>query len=232
MRRQSLPPRPRPPTLPGDRGPPPSDIRRYNRCSGPWCGQTRSCHRSPGARPCQPLWTRTSRRALFNSLETHHRRPLASREVSPGGAGDRRKFSNRRGGGVSKKSSTLLDTAGAKGNAGRSEPTTFNLALLLQRNNKHAEAVEYWRRYLANDAQSEWAARARRSLKILRNATATLLIAAVFQVAACNALPRPWRGSQRVFLRSGLGLGAGQENTRAGFPGFPDASQQRWRGST
>src|SRR6266540_3804291 len=54
---------------------------------------------------------------------------------------------------------------GAKGDAGRSEPTTFNLALLLQRNNKHAEAVEYWRRYLANDAQSEWAARARRSLK-------------------------------------------------------------------
>jgi tetratricopeptide (TPR) repeat protein len=41
----------------------------------------------------------------------------------------------------------------------------FNLALLLQRSNKHAEAAEYWRRYLANDAQSEWAARARRSLK-------------------------------------------------------------------
>jgi tetratricopeptide (TPR) repeat protein len=41
----------------------------------------------------------------------------------------------------------------------------FNLALLLQRNNRHAEAAEYWRRYLANDAQSEWAARARRSLK-------------------------------------------------------------------
>jgi hypothetical protein len=60
----------------------------------------------------------------------------------------------------------------------------FNLALVLQRNNKHAEAAEYWRRYLANDAQSEWAARAP---KILRNATATLLIAAVFQVAACNA---------------------------------------------
>jgi tetratricopeptide (TPR) repeat protein len=40
----------------------------------------------------------------------------------------------------------------------------FNLALLLQ--NKHAEAAEYWRRYLANDAQSEWAARARRSLKV------------------------------------------------------------------
>ena len=41
----------------------------------------------------------------------------------------------------------------------------FNLALLLQRNNKHAEAAEYWRHYLANDGQSEWAARARRSLK-------------------------------------------------------------------
>jgi len=41
----------------------------------------------------------------------------------------------------------------------------FNLALLLQRSNKHAEAAEYWRHYLANDAQSEWAARARRSLK-------------------------------------------------------------------
>jgi len=34
----------------------------------------------------------------------------------------------------------------------------FNLALLLQRNNKHAEAAEYWRRYLAS------------VLKILRNA--------------------------------------------------------------
>jgi len=41
----------------------------------------------------------------------------------------------------------------------------FNLALLLQRSNKHAEAAEYWRQYLAKDAQSEWAARARRSLK-------------------------------------------------------------------
>ena len=41
----------------------------------------------------------------------------------------------------------------------------FNLALLLQRKNQHAEAVDYWRRYLASDGQSEWAARARRSLK-------------------------------------------------------------------
>ncbi len=41
----------------------------------------------------------------------------------------------------------------------------FNLALLLQRSNRHSEAAEYWRRYLVNDGQSEWAARARRSLK-------------------------------------------------------------------
>jgi tetratricopeptide (TPR) repeat protein len=41
----------------------------------------------------------------------------------------------------------------------------FNLALLLQRKNQYAEAVDYWRRYLASDCQSEWAARARRSLK-------------------------------------------------------------------
>jgi tetratricopeptide (TPR) repeat protein len=41
----------------------------------------------------------------------------------------------------------------------------FNLALLLQRSSRHKEAAEYWRQYLANDAQSEWASRARRSLK-------------------------------------------------------------------
>src|SRR3974390_3080529 len=41
----------------------------------------------------------------------------------------------------------------------------FNLALLLQRKNQYAEAADYWRRYLASDCQSEWAARARRSLK-------------------------------------------------------------------
>ena len=41
----------------------------------------------------------------------------------------------------------------------------FNLALLLQRTNQYAEAADHWRRYLANDRQSEWAARARRSLK-------------------------------------------------------------------
>jgi Tfp pilus assembly protein PilF len=41
----------------------------------------------------------------------------------------------------------------------------FNLALLLQRRNECAEAADYWRRYLAIDDQSEWATRARRSLK-------------------------------------------------------------------
>jgi tetratricopeptide (TPR) repeat protein len=42
---------------------------------------------------------------------------------------------------------------------------TFNLALLLQRKNEYAEAADHWRRYLANESQSEWASRARRSLK-------------------------------------------------------------------
>jgi tetratricopeptide (TPR) repeat protein len=41
----------------------------------------------------------------------------------------------------------------------------FNLALLLQRKDAYAEAANYWRRYLASDRSSEWAARARRSLK-------------------------------------------------------------------
>jgi len=41
----------------------------------------------------------------------------------------------------------------------------FNLALLLPRNNHCAEAADYWRRYRAIDSQSEWASRARRSLK-------------------------------------------------------------------
>jgi len=41
----------------------------------------------------------------------------------------------------------------------------FNLALLLQRKGSHAEAADHWRRYSASDRVSEWAARARRSLK-------------------------------------------------------------------
>jgi tetratricopeptide (TPR) repeat protein len=41
----------------------------------------------------------------------------------------------------------------------------FNLALLLQRKGTYGEAADYWWRYLAKDRSSEWAARARRSLK-------------------------------------------------------------------
>ena len=41
----------------------------------------------------------------------------------------------------------------------------FNLALLLQRKNQYLEAADYWRRYLADDSRSDWATRARRSLK-------------------------------------------------------------------
>jgi tetratricopeptide (TPR) repeat protein len=41
----------------------------------------------------------------------------------------------------------------------------FNLALLLQRKGTYGEAADYWRRYLARDRSSGWAARARRSLK-------------------------------------------------------------------
>ena len=42
---------------------------------------------------------------------------------------------------------------------------TFNLALLLQRKGLYGEFAEYWRRYLARDRSSDWAVRARRSLK-------------------------------------------------------------------
>jgi tetratricopeptide (TPR) repeat protein len=41
----------------------------------------------------------------------------------------------------------------------------FNLALLLQRQNQYSEAADYWRCYIASDGQSDWAQRARRSLK-------------------------------------------------------------------
>jgi hypothetical protein len=41
----------------------------------------------------------------------------------------------------------------------------FNMALLLQGIERHADAVEWWRRYLGVDASSAWAARAKRALK-------------------------------------------------------------------
>ena len=41
----------------------------------------------------------------------------------------------------------------------------FNIGLLLQRLERHAEAALWWRRYLALDGSSPWAARAKRALK-------------------------------------------------------------------
>jgi len=41
----------------------------------------------------------------------------------------------------------------------------FNMALLLQRIERHADAAEWWRRYLSVDASSPWAARAKRAMK-------------------------------------------------------------------
>jgi hypothetical protein len=41
----------------------------------------------------------------------------------------------------------------------------FNLALLLQRTNRHADAAIHWREYLTKDGRSDWAYRAKRSLK-------------------------------------------------------------------
>jgi hypothetical protein len=42
----------------------------------------------------------------------------------------------------------------------------FNLALILQRGDHHLDAASYWRRYIALDATSPWAARAKRALKL------------------------------------------------------------------
>jgi tetratricopeptide (TPR) repeat protein len=41
----------------------------------------------------------------------------------------------------------------------------FNMALLLQRIEQHADAAEWWRKYLSVDASSPWAARAKRAMK-------------------------------------------------------------------
>ena len=41
----------------------------------------------------------------------------------------------------------------------------FNLALFLQRLEQHAQAAQWWRRYLELDSSSPWAARAKRALK-------------------------------------------------------------------
>jgi hypothetical protein len=41
----------------------------------------------------------------------------------------------------------------------------FNLALMLQKLERHADAAAQWRRYLKLDADSSWSARAKRALK-------------------------------------------------------------------
>src|ERR1700732_2463031 len=41
----------------------------------------------------------------------------------------------------------------------------FNMGLFLQRLERHDEAAGWWRRYLALDGSSPWAARAKRALK-------------------------------------------------------------------
>ena len=41
----------------------------------------------------------------------------------------------------------------------------FNMGLFLQRLERHDEAAEWWRRYLALDGSSPWATRAKRALK-------------------------------------------------------------------
>jgi tetratricopeptide (TPR) repeat protein len=44
--------------------------------------------------------------------------------------------------------------------------SVFNLALFLQKLEKPADAAKWWRHYLALDGQSDWAARAKRALKL------------------------------------------------------------------
>jgi TolA-binding protein len=42
----------------------------------------------------------------------------------------------------------------------------FNLALFLQKLERHADAAKWWRQYLKHDDKSDWATRARRALKL------------------------------------------------------------------
>jgi tetratricopeptide (TPR) repeat protein len=63
----------------------------------------------------------------------------------------------------------------------------FNLALLLQRKCAYGEAADYWRRYLRSDCASEWAARARRSLKFC-----------AIQVNSLASSSRPQPGSDKA----------------------------------
>ncbi len=44
--------------------------------------------------------------------------------------------------------------------------STFNLALMLQKLERHGDAAKWWRQYLKLDSHSDWAARAKRALKL------------------------------------------------------------------
>jgi hypothetical protein len=93
----------------------------------------------------------------------------------------------------------------------------FNLALLLQRNNKHAEAAEQWRRYLANDTQSEWAARARRYARGLTRSAADAAPETGCRAFSCRlSSPTCW----------GWGCGLAVMERRGGGL-FPEASYVR-----
>jgi tetratricopeptide (TPR) repeat protein len=56
----------------------------------------------------------------------------------------------------------------------------FNLGLLLQRKGAYAEAADCWRQYLSSDRASEWAARARRSLKFCEIQVNSVVVREVF----------------------------------------------------
>jgi tetratricopeptide (TPR) repeat protein len=96
----------------------------------------------------------------------------------------------------------------------------FNLALLLQRSNRHNEAAEYWRRYLVNDGQSEWAARARRSLKFCEMQALLTVMASRARVRALWGLSG-WRGNERIGLSTG-------PKTTAGRAKIAEAQRRRW----
>jgi tetratricopeptide (TPR) repeat protein len=51
----------------------------------------------------------------------------------------------------------------------------FNIALFLQRLERHAEAAPWWRRYLEHDRDSPWAERAKRGLKYAKYRWRTLI---------------------------------------------------------
>jgi tetratricopeptide (TPR) repeat protein len=66
--------------------------------------------------------------------------------------------------GRTKEAVSCLERAIQNGSA--NPDSMFNLALLLQKLEKHSEAAKWWRQYLKHDSNSDWAARAKRALKL------------------------------------------------------------------